>query len=44
MEYATWGYKLGENGKVMPTKTSRELSKELLSKMADQIKGNDLTR
>ncbi len=44
MEYTTWGYKIGENGKIMPTKTSKVLSAELLNKMADQIKGNDLTR
>lgn len=43
MKVATWGYKVNENGKIVPTKFDKVIDKNIIAKVAEQLKGNDLS-
>ena len=44
MEFGTWKYKLGENGKIMPVKAKRIITDDFMAEIGNKLTGVELTR
>lgn len=41
MKVATWGYKVNDNGKVVPSKFDKEIDKSIIAKVTEQLTKQD---